>query len=404
MASCPVIEAAPAELTASNNPAPPASPRRGIGLPWATRVVFLASGLFTAAWAPLIPLAKSRLRLSDGRLGLLLLCVGVGMLGVMPFAGMLTGRAGCRRIITLTGTVAACSLPVLATARHAWVLAIVLVAFGAAAGLMDVALNVHAVLVERLTSRAMMSGFHGLWSVGGILGAGTASLLLSIGGSPAAVAVTVTAGVLLLLVVARPSLLPPQIDPHSSDDPGRGFTFPRGMVLLLGSFCFVLFLAEGSVLDWSGVFLTTVRGLKPTHAGIGYVAFASAMTICRLAGDPVVRIVGPKRVAVLGSTLAATGFALTVLAPVPAVDVVGFALIGFGAANVVPVMFSSAGRQSAMPASQAIPAMTTIGYAGSLAGPAGVGLLAGAFGLQVALAVIAALLVGVAILAGRTEF
>ena len=139
---------------------------------------------------------------------------------------------------------------------------------------------------------------------------------------------------------------------------------PHGVVLLMGVCCAVLFLAEASVQDWSGVLLTTTRGVEASHAGVGYVAFASAMTICRLVGDPIVRGLGPSRVVVLGSLTAAGGFMLAALAPYPSIDIIGYGLVGIGAANVVPVMFSAAGRQTVMPANLAIPAMTTIGYAG----------------------------------------
>ena len=127
------------------------------------------------------------------------------------------------------------------------------------------------------------------------------------------------------------------------------------------------------------------------------------MTICRLVGDPIVRVVGPPRVVVLGSLCAASGFMLAALAPYPSVDIIGFALVGIGAANVVPVMFSAAGRQKVMPANLAVPAMTTLGYAGSLIGPAMIGLLSGLFGLPASLTIVAALLAVVGIVSARIK-
>ena len=360
---------------------------------WATRAAFLLAGTSISAWAPLVPYAKARLGLTDGRLGLLLLCLGAGSLVAMPMAGVWAGRFGCRRVIAGAAVVIAAALPVLATAGRADVVAVALLAFGAAAGTVDVAINVNAVLVERDAGRAMMSGFHGLYSVGGIAGAGGVSLLTSAGAAPVAAAAVVAAVTLVLLAAAYPSLMA-----HGGDSGGGpALALPRGRVLLLGGFCFVLFLAEGSVLDWSGDFLTTVRHVADARAGLGYVAFATAMTACRLAGDRVVHALGPPPVVLLGGLTAAAGFLLAVVVPSPAAAVVGFALVGVGSSNAVPVMFSAAGRQTAMPANRAIAAMTTVGYAGILAGPALVGLVAAALGLAAGLAAIAALLVVVAV-------
>ena len=119
-----------------------------------------------SAWAPLVPLVKTRLGLSDSHLGLRLLCPGIGLFAAMPVTGALTGRYGARRVAPIAGAAAACTLPALASLDHIWLLGLVLVLFGAAGGMTDVAMNVHAILVERTTARAMMSSFHGLWSVG----------------------------------------------------------------------------------------------------------------------------------------------------------------------------------------------------------------------------------------------
>jgi MFS family permease len=362
----------------------------------ATRIVFFLSGSAVSAWAPLIPFAKNRLQVSDGRLGLLLLCGGIGSVITMPLAGALAGRYGCRRMIMILGVLGCCVLPLLAVAQNMAQLAAVLLVFGAACGALDATMNIHAVLVERESGRAMMSGFHGLWSVGGIAGAGSVSVMISAGATPLTASIIVAISLLVILAAAYKSLLPIR-----SDSTGPAFAWPHGKVLLLGCFCFVLFLAEGAVLDWSAVFLTTIRKVTAAHAGFAYVAFSTAMTVCRLIGDAIVGAVGRARVVLFGGLLAATGFFLAILVPSPTMAVVGFGLVGIGASNVVPIMFSAAGNQNSMPANLAIPAMTTLAYAGNLAGPALVGFLANLFGLSMGLALIAALLVIVALISTR---
>ncbi len=365
----------------------------------ATRVVFLISGLLLAVWAPLIPFVKARLALDDQQLGMLLLFGGLGAVTAMPLAGAATGRFGCRWTIVLTAGIAWCTVPVLAAASTVSLLRIALILFGAAAGMLDASMNIHAVLVERQNGRAMMSGFHGLWSVGGVVGAGAVSLMFSLGLSPFAAAVTMWAIALLMLAFIAPSLIATR-----ADRGGPSFAIPHGKVILLGLFCLVLFLAEGAVTDWSAVFLTTLRGMRKEHAGAGFIAFATMMTLCRFIGDAIVGKFGPARVVLYGGLCAGAGLFLAILIPSTFAAVAGFGLVGLGAANAVPVMFSAAGRQTSMPANLALPAMTTIAYTGSLVGPAGVGFIANRFGLPAGLGTVGVLLMGVALLSTFTEF
>lgn len=370
----------------------PAARVAGVPEQMATRAIFFVAGFVVSAWAPLIPFVKTRLHLSDGQLGLLLLCLGAGSVTGMPMAGTLAGRFGCRRVIGSVILLASAMLPLLAIAGARWGVAGTLFVFGAAVGTLDVVMNIQAVLVERDSGRAMMSGFHGMYSVGGIAGAGSVSLLISAGLTPLHGSLAVVAVALVLLGISFPALLT-----RGGEEGAPPFVVPHGRVVLLGCFCLVLFLAEGSVLDWSAVFLTVQRGMQTAHAGLGYVAFAAAMTICRLLGDGIVRVLGARRVVLLGGLCAAAGFLLAVTVPSAAVGVIGFGLVGVGASNVVPVMFSAVGRQNAMPTHLAISAMTTLGYAGILAGPAVIGFIANAVGLPMGLAFVALLLLGVAV-------
>ena len=362
----------------------------------ATRAAFFVAGFAMASWAPLVPLAKARIGLHDGQLGGLLLCLGVGSVLAMPFSGALAARYGCRRVILAAGALALTALPFMASAPTSITLATALLAFGAGVGVVDSTINVQAVIVERASGKAMMSGFHGLFSVGGLVGAGGTTALLALG-LPPIVAVTLLAALSALLLVAfARGLLP-----YGGEAGPSPFILPRGRVLLIGGLCGVLFLAEGSVLDWGGMLLHEARGLDNARSGIGYAAFAATMTAGRLAGDGIVRSLGPTRVLLLGASVAAAGFALAALAPAWPLSVLGFALVGVGASNAVPVLFSAAGRQTSMPSGLAIASVTTIGYTGILAGPALIGFVARGLSLPVALLGVAVLLMGVALGARR---
>ncbi len=357
----------------------------------ATRLAFFIAGFAMSAWAPLVPFAKTRLGVDDGVLGGLLLCLGIGSIMTMPAAGYLAARFGCRRVIVASASLMAVMLPWLAHVHTVPTFMAALLLFGAGLGTLDVAINIQAIIVERDSTRSMMSGFHGLFSVGGIAGALVVTGLVWLGVGIVAAAVVVCLAIAALLAVAFPHMLT-----QGLRGDGPSFAWPRGTVILLGVLCFIAFLTEGTVLDWSALFLTRSGTLDAGQGGFGYVAFSGAMTICRLFGDAWVRRLGGRAMVVLGAVIAALGLVVATQIPgwVPALG--GFALVGVGCANIAPVLFTAAGRQTDMPASLAVPAITTLGYLGILAGPAAIGALSQMLGLASALLVVAALLLGVA--------
>lgn len=367
----------------------------------ATRAMFLICGTVTASWAPQVPLAKARLGIDDGVLGLTLLGMGLGAMVAMPLAGFLAARFSSRAITALGGLVICLSLPLVILAPDAPLLGLALFLFGAATGSMDVAMNVQATAVEARGRRPVMSSFHGMFSVGGLVGAGGTSLMLAFGVSPLAAALLVSGLMLAVLAAQAGSMLPPE---RGAAQAGMRFTLPRGIVLVLGLLTFVLFQAEGAVLDWSAVFLHESRGQEPAVAGLGYAMFAVAMAVMRLAGDGITSRFGGETVVRLGSALAAAGFLLAVLVPGPVAGLAGFALVGIGAANVVPVLFSAAGRVPGMAPGLAISTIATLGYCGILVGPAAIGFIADHIGLPAALGIVAALLVATAASARAVRF
>jgi predicted MFS family arabinose efflux permease len=358
--------------------------------------MFFVIGFAAGAWAPLVPFAKQRLALSDGALGLTLLCLGLGSILAMPLAGALAARVGCRRVLVAAASVACLAFPLLATLSSAPLFAAALFAFGVGIGSLDCVINIQAIVVERESGRAMMSGFHALYSLGGFVGAAAASALLALDVALPSLALATAALMALATAISAPGLLTRKAEDHAAP-----LAPPRGVVLLIGAFCFVVFLAEGSALDWSAVFLRAIRHVAPAAAGLGYVAFAVAMTSGRLVGDRLVTRLGLRRAVISGAWLAAAGLALATLAPGWLSTVTGYALLGAGCSNIVPALFTAIGRHSVMPESQAVAAVSVLGYAGVLAGPAAIGLAASATSLSVALLAVAAMLAGVAIGATR---
>ncbi|AZD36904.1 MULTISPECIES: MFS transporter [Pseudomonas] len=357
----------------------------------ATRIAFFIAGFGIAAWAPLVPYAKARAGLDEGTLGLLLLCLGVGSILAMPIAGVLAGRFGCRRVMAAGSLLICLALPLLATVSTVPLLIAGLFMFGAGLGTVDSTVNLQAVIVERASGRPMMSGFHGLFSLGGIVGAAGVSAMLGLGLSPLGATLVVVALLVVALLKAAPHMLP-----YGSQSSGPAFAVPHGVVLFIGCLCFVVFLAEGAVLDWSAVFLSAERQVDAAYAGLGYAAFALTMTVGRLTGDAIVHKLGARRVIVMGGSVAAAGLLLATLAPAWEAALVGYALVGVGCSNIVPVLYTAVGKQTVMPEAIAVPAITTLGYAGILAGPALIGFIAHGSSLSIAFGLIAVMLIGVA--------
>ena len=364
----------------------------GVAEQRATRIIFFITGFGSSAWAALVPFAKARADISDGALGLLLLCLGIGSVITMPISGACAARFGCRRVMIGATLVLAATLPLLATLAALPSLVATLMLFGAGLGAIEVAMNIQAIIVERASGRSMMSGFHGQFSLGGIAGAGGMAALLTAGASPLMATLCVAAGILAALGISATHFLP-----YGAKNEGPAFAMPRGTVLFIGMLCFVLFLAEGAVLDWSAVFLSAVRGMAPSYAGLGYAAFATTMTIGRLAGDRIVDQLGRNRVVLIGGLCAACGFVAATTIPSWPLALLGYALIGVGCANIVPVLFSAVGRQSVMPENAAVPAITTLGYAGILLGPPAIGFIALVTSLPTAFLILAAMLVAVSL-------
>ena len=352
----------------------------------AARAFFFIGGFGTATWAPLVPLLRERLMVGDDVLGMLLLCIGVGSLLTMPLSGALAMRLGCRRVV-MTAAVLFATILLLVSCVDTLSLAVpIVLIFGAVMGCIDVVVNIVAVLVEKGIGRRIMSGMHAFWSLGGFVGAGLYGVWVGLLGLTPFQSTAIAAGLILLLT----AVFGRHLIPYGGGG-GALLALPRGIIVFVGMTAFIAFLSEGAVMDWGGVYLTTVRGMDLALAGTGYSVFSAAMLMMRFLGDRVVQRIGALPVAVGGALLAFGGILLVMFAPVDALLYVGFFAIGIGSANIVPVFFSLMGRQNVMPVSAAVSAVSTMGYLGILAGPAAIGFVSSLTTLQTAFAMLAAL-------------
>ncbi|MEU6082357.1 MFS transporter [Streptomyces sp. NPDC047108] len=363
----------------------------------AVATVFAVHGAVTGSFATRIPWIQDHAGISAGQLGLALAFPAIGASVAMPLAGRISHRFGARA--ALRGLIAlwtaALALPALAPNFPS--LCAALFVFGVTSGMSDVAMNALGVEIEERLGRSIMSGLHGLWSTGALIGsaAGTVAAHANV---DARTHLALAAAVLTVIgVAACQGVLDLRSDPD--EHPPPHFALPPRSALIIGAVGFCAVFAEGASLDWSAVYLRDALGTSAGLAAASTTAFACTMAAARLAGDAVVERFGPVRTVRAGGVFATAGGALVVAAVHPAMALAGFALIGLGVAVVVPLAFAAAGRSGPAP-SQSIAGVATITYTSGLIAPSAIGSIADATSLTVSFGLVTVLAFGLVVGAG----
>lgn len=351
-----------------------------------TRFSFFGLGFATAAWAPLIPFAQQRLHFNHADFGLLLLCSGLGAMLAMPATGKIVQRIGCRVPIGFALLLLAVLLPSLSLWTSPLMMAITLFLFGTAAGSLGVALNIQAVVVEKNSLKSLMSGFHGMASLGGLAGVLTITALLALSISSVMSAFAVSLLLVIIVFLSVPynikAVENTLLEASSKVKKSIRQRLPQPLIILIGIACFIIFMTEGAAMDWSGIYLTQQYGVNAAFAGLAYTFFAIAMTTGRFTGHYLIRYFGEKKLLTYSAICATLGLALVSIAPYWWLVLVGYTLVGTGCSNIVPIMFSRAGRQTVMPSAVALSCVSTMAYTGILVGPAFIGMVSELIGLS----------------------
>ncbi|MEQ1076545.1 MFS transporter [Acinetobacter johnsonii] len=351
-----------------------------------TRFSFFGLGFATAAWAPLIPFAQQRLHFNHADFGLLLLCSGLGAMLAMPATGKIVQRIGCRVPIGFALLLLAVLLPSLSLWTSPLMMAITLFLFGTAAGSLGVALNIQAVVVEKNSLKSLMSGFHGMASLGGLAGVLTITALLALSISSVISAFAVSLLLVIIVFLSVPynikAVENTLLEASSKVKKSIRQRLPQPLIILIGIACFIIFMTEGAAMDWSGIYLTQQYGVSAAFAGLAYTFFAIAMTTGRFTGDYLIRYFGEKKLLTYSAICATLGLALVSMAPHWWLVLVGYTLVGAGCSNIVPIMFSRAGRQKMMASAVALSCVSNMAYTGILVGPAFIGMVSELIGLS----------------------
>lgn len=354
-------------------------------------LMFFINGALFASWVSRIPQIQAKFALSEGELGLILLGLAVGVLSALSLAGGLIARYGSRMVTVGAGTALCLVLPLLALMPHPVTLWLALFVFGGAMSLMDVAMNAQAVEVERRYARPLMSSFHAAFSIGGFVGAAVGALIVS-QNIELLPHFTIAGGLFLALALASSRVLLETERKSKAEASGSVLQLPSRALLPLGAVAFCCALGEGAMADWSGVYLESVVQTSASTAAFGFAVFSLFMTAGRVSGDWLARRISPVMMVRVGSVIATIGMLIAILLPQTSTVLFGFALVGAGLSVIIPLAFSAAGNMPGMESGAGIAGVATIGYAGFLAGPPVIGLIAEATSLQVSLGLIALLI------------
>ena len=367
----------------------------------AVSAAFLIHSTVSGTWAPRLPAIKESLGLSDGELGTALVGLAIGLVVGTRLAGAPVDRFGSRPVMRVGFPLLAATLLLPGLADSLVALFLSLFVLGLASGALDVAMNAQGIEVERHLGRPILSGLHGLWSVGLGIGAGVAALAAAIGADPLEQFAVVAVVLAVASLVFLRGLLPAQrSEPGEPEEEAVTVRWTLALVLL-GLIAFCSFVGEGSASDWSAVYMTQELGTSQALGALAFAAFAVTMALARFAVDPLRGRVGNVVLVRGGSLIAAAGLGTALLVHEPAAGIAGFALLGLGLAPVVPIAFSAAGDLDARATGRLVGRVATLGYVGSVAGPIMIGWLAEATSLRVSLGLVVVLALAIAVSARR---
>jgi MFS family permease len=360
--------------------------------------VFFLSGAGHGSWAPRLAEIKAHVGASDGQMGLALLMIAFGALLAMPTAGWLAARHGSRPVTAATALAHGLAFPLIAFASSPVSLGGAFFLYGFAVGALDVSMNVQAASVEARYGRPIMSSLHGVFSVGdiaGALGAGAAAYL-ALGLVPHLAIMTLP--ILFLGTGVCVLMLPRAAEPIHD---GPAFARPGRSLMMLAMIGFIALLAEGSIGDWSAIYLHDYLGAETGTAALAFAAFAAAMATGRFAGDYLVKRFGAITMLRTAGLLATLGLALTLISPAAWLAILGYGIAGLGISVLFPIALSVAARTPGISPGIAIAGVSTVGYCGFLFGPPTIGLLADVTGLATALCLVVLLAALIMPMAGR---
>jgi MFS family permease len=361
---------------------------------------FAINSLFFGSWITRLPDIQEKINIGEGDLGLALLGLPLGSVSIMPFISYFIQKFGAGRV-TIYVSVVFCfisTLPVFATSHLGLFLVLLLV--GITTGSMDIAMNASAAIVEKKHRTAIMSTCHGLWSLGGMVGGASTSILAGLNVSSKIQMISLA----VLLLMAIGYLSGTMIQISESAEQKRIFVVPKGILVGLAFIAFCVMLGESAIMDWSTIYLRRTLNTEVLLAGMGFAGFSLTMAIGRFYGDNLITKWGARKLVLTGLVIGIIGVLTALAIKSSIIAIVGFTLAGFGFSCLVPAVYISSAKVPNISAGEGLASVASLGYFGLFVGPPTIGMIAEEYGLNIGLGIVAVLLTIAFLISNRIKF
>ncbi|MEO5600283.1 MAG: MFS transporter [Cyclobacteriaceae bacterium] len=363
----------------------------------AVKVAFFLNGFIYANWVSRLPRIQDHYEADNGTIGVVLLAMSIGAVAAMPFTGWVIIKNGSRRISLFSLIIYCAFIPMISLMPGIISLVLLYVVIGISTGMLDVAMNAQAVMVEQVYKKPIMTSFHAFFSIGMALGAWCGALFAKLNVDLSYHLITVSVLSLLAVFWTSRHLIKDKPEISSKTD-GPLFQMPNKALLSIGVIAFCCMIGEGAISDWSVNYMENVSMSSKTLAPIALSFFAVAMTLGRLYGDRFRALWGDSKLIVLGGLISTGGISIVLLFPLPIISIIGFFIVGLGLSTIVPIAYSIAGNTKDLPSGVGLAMVTTVGYSGFLFGPPVIGFISDLSNLRIGLLVVALLFIVMTIL------
>jgi MFS family permease len=353
----------------------------------AVKIAFFLNGFIYANWVSRIPRIQEQYDADNGTIGIVLLSMSLGAVAAMPFTGWAIIKNGSRRI-TVFSVIGYCLfVPLIPFLGNITSLIVLYLVIGIVTGMLDVAMNAQAVMVEQQYKKPIMTSFHAFFSIGMALGAWCGALFADLNADLSIHFISIVIVSLIAAVWVSRNLIHDKPD-KSIVQEGPLFRFPNQALISIGIIAFCCMMGEGAMADWTVNYMENVANASKTIAPIALSGFAMAMTLGRIFGDKVRSRYGDSKLIVFGGIISSAGLILSLVFPSPYISITGFFLVGLGLSTIVPITYSIAGNEKGLPSGVGLAMVTTVGYSGFLFGPPIIGFIADVYSLRIGLALV----------------
>ncbi|MET1054582.1 MAG: MFS transporter [Pedobacter sp.] len=346
---------------------------------------FFMSGFSFSTWASRIPTIKMAFGFNDAELGSILLAMPVGSLIGLPITGWLVSRYDSRIPLTVGYALNSVAMALIGFTHNTVALVVAVVLFAFTSRIFNISMNTQAITVQKLFTKKINGSFHGFWSTGGIAGVAFSTVLLALNASIQVHFLIVASITLLMAAYSFRFLL-------KGDRSASGNKIiigkPDPYILCLGIVAFLSAICEGGMFDWSGIYFQQVLHVKIFT--YGYLIFMLFMAMSRFLSDLIIGKIGMAATYLMSAVFIISGILMAIVIPHFWIAMIGFSLVGFGTASVIPMSYSMAGNSRKYSAGMAISIIATYYITGTFLGPPLIGYLAHAFGLRIAFIVFGA--------------